>query len=70
MLAFELGTREFGQDVCSYVFSSWDIPNMYSVKTRLCDVTDQVIVLEENCVFYLKFVVEVANIKLGICFAY
>jgi len=44
--------------------------DVYSIKSGLYDVADQVIVLEESRVFYLKFVVEVANNELGFNFAY
>ena len=34
---------------------------MYAVESGLYDVADQVVVLEENYVFYVKIVVEVSN---------
>jgi len=43
---------------------------MYPVKSVFYDVADQVVVLEESCVFYLKFIVKVPDSELGICFAY
>jgi len=52
MPAFELSTREFGQNIRSYVCSSWDMMDMYLVKVGLYDVADQVIVLEESCVLF------------------
>ena len=40
------------------------------VEFGLYDVTNQEVVLEENCIFYLKFIVEVPDSEFGICFAY
>jgi len=34
---------------------------VYAVESGLYDVADQVVVLEENYVFYVKIVVEVSN---------
>ena len=36
----------------------------YPVKTRLHDIADQAIILEESCIFNLKLVIEVANVSL------
>jgi len=43
---------------------------VYVVESELYDVADQVVVLEENCVFYFKSVIEVSDNEFGICFAY
>jgi len=43
---------------------------MYAIESGLHDVVDQVVVLEENYVFYLKFVVDVSDSEFRICFAY
>jgi len=70
MLAFEFSTCEFGEYICLYILSSWDVLDVHPVKTGLHDVVDQVIVLEESCVFNLKLIIEVANSELGIYSAY
>jgi len=43
---------------------------MYAVESGLFDIANQVVILEENCVFYLKFVIEVSDSEFGIYFAY
>jgi len=42
----------------------------YTVKGRLYDVLDQVIVLQESSIFDLEFIVEMAYSELGISLAY
>jgi len=42
----------------------------YTVKSILDDITDQMIVLQENDIFDLEFIVEMTHNELGIGLAY
>jgi len=66
----KFSTCFFGQSICSYILSSWYVLDLYPIKTGLHNIQDQVIILEESCVFNLKLVVEVSNCQLGIYFSY
>jgi len=57
VVAFELGTGQFGKDVSLDVVGSWDVFDADLFEGGLNDCTDQMVILLKDGVFDLKLVV-------------